>query len=214
MHGDDLTTSGPKDQLDWFKAELEKHYELTEAHQLGPGEGDDKEARVLNRIVRWIPDGLEYEADPRQAEKLLRDLKVGDEGVKSVGTPGVKNTREQIESDTALPAEKSSPYRAVVARANYLAADRPDCQYASKELCRLLSAPTALPLRAGQRLGRYLKGRPRLEFMYPWQTVNAVDVYSDTDSAGCTKRRKSTSGGCVMLGRHLIKSWSSTQTSI
>ena len=59
---------GPKDQLDWFKAELEKRYELTEAHRLGPGPEDDREARVLNRIVRWTDDGIEYEADPRHQE--------------------------------------------------------------------------------------------------------------------------------------------------
>ncbi len=50
--------------------------------------------------------------------------------------------------------------------------------------------------------------------MYPWQTVSRVDTYSDTDWAGCLKTRKSTSGGCLMLGTHLLKSWSSTQTSI
>ena len=46
------------------------------------------------------------------------------------------------------------------------------------------------------------------------QTVDIVDVYTDTDWAGCPKTRKSTSGGCVMLGGHAIKHWSSTQTSI
>ena len=51
-------------------------------------------------------------------------------------------------------------------------------------------------------------------YTYPWQTVDMVDVYSDTDWAGCLKTRKSTSGGCVMMGTHLIKSWSSTQTSV
>ena len=50
--------------------------------------------------------------------------------------------------------------------------------------------------------------------MYPWQEVSRVDIYSDTDWAGCAKTRKSTSGGCVVLGGHLIKSWSSTQTSV
>ena len=76
MHGDDLTTSGPKNELDWFKTELEKHYELTEAHRLGLGKEDDKDARVLNRIVRWTGASLEYEAGPRQADQLLRDLKL------------------------------------------------------------------------------------------------------------------------------------------
>ena len=63
MHGDDFTTAGPKWALDWFKTELEKHYELKEAARLGPGASDDKEARVLNRIVYWREDGLAYEAD-------------------------------------------------------------------------------------------------------------------------------------------------------
>ena len=33
---------------------------------------------MLNRIVRWTDQGIEYEADPRQVEKLMRDLKIDD----------------------------------------------------------------------------------------------------------------------------------------
>ena len=50
--------------------------------------------------------------------------------------------------------------------------------------------------------------------MYPWQEASTVEVYSDTDWAGCPKTRKSTSGGGLLLGKHLIKSWSSTQSSV
>ena len=77
-----------------------------------------------------------------------------------------------------------------------------------------MSAPTDLSLQAVKRLGRYIRGRKRLVFNYPWQRAKMVDVYSDTDWAGCPKTRKSTSGGCVFLGVHLIKSWSSTQASV
>ena len=49
---------------------------------------------------------------------------------------------------------------------------------------------------------------------YAWQDISDVDIYTDTDWAGCPRTRKSTSGGCVMLGTHLIKSLSSTQTSV
>jgi hypothetical protein len=66
VHGDDLTAVGEKRNLDWYRLELEKLYELKELARLGPGAQDDKEATVLNRVVRWTPDGLEYEADPRQ----------------------------------------------------------------------------------------------------------------------------------------------------
>ena len=68
VHGDDLTTMGCKEDLDWFVAELKKQYELKEKYRLGPAPTDHKEAVILNRIVRWTDKGLEYEADPRQAE--------------------------------------------------------------------------------------------------------------------------------------------------
>ena len=38
--------------------------------------------------------------------------------------------------------------------------------------------------------------------------------YSDSDWAGDRKTGKSTSGGVVMLGRHLVESWSRTQDAI
>ena len=50
--------------------------------------------------------------------------------------------------------------------------------------------------------------------MFRWQTVDALDIYTDTDWAGCPRTRKSTSGGCVMMGHHAVKSWSSTQSSV
>ena len=120
MHGDDITTVGSKANVDWLKAQLETLYELKEAHRLGPADSDDKEATVLNRIVRWTKEGLEYEADPRQWEKLLRDLKLDGPGVKDVASPGVKATKEQLGADQPLELSKHTPYRAVVARSNYL----------------------------------------------------------------------------------------------
>jgi hypothetical protein len=203
---------GPKKHLDWFVEKMKKHYELEESARLGPGTGDDQEARVLNRVVRWTRAGLEYEADPRQAEKLIHDL--GLTGSRSTATPGIKQTLEQVEGDKVLPIQQQRPYRAVGARGNYLAADRPDVQFAAKEICRWMSSPTESGLMALKRLGRFLEGHKRLVYQYPWQDAHMVDVYSDTDWAGCPRTRKSTSGGCLMLGRHLIKSWSSTQSQV
>jgi hypothetical protein len=51
-------------------------------------------------------------------------------------------------------------------------------------------------------------------FHFRWQEVDCIDVFTDTDWAGCPRTRKSTSGGCVILGSHTVKSWSSTQSSI
>ena len=63
--------------------------------------------------------------------------------------------------------------------------------------------------------GRYLRGKMRVvnEFNYQKQW-KIVDVWSDTDHAGCMETRKSTTGGVIMLGTHCVKHWSSTQTLI
>ena len=131
-----------------------------------------------------------------------------------MSTPGVRQAFEQIQGDQDLDAGKQRPYRARAARTNYLAADRPDTQYAAKEICRWMAAPTEQGLVALKRLGRYLEHQPRVVYKYRWQTASQIECYSDTDWAGCPRTRKSTSGGCVMIGGHLIKSWSSTQGPI
>ena len=63
--------AGSKPVLDWFESELEAKYGLRKGGRIGPGNDHDKEGRVLNRVVRWTEDGLEYEAETRQAEKLI-----------------------------------------------------------------------------------------------------------------------------------------------
>ena len=74
VHGDDFTICGPKKQLDRMKSEMQKKYEFTESGRLGPSKDDDNEVKILNRIARWTDGGVEYEADPRQAERLVSDL--------------------------------------------------------------------------------------------------------------------------------------------
>ena len=212
VHGDDFTAAGPSHQLDWFENAMKEHYELTTQPRLGPGAQDAKEAVVLNRVIRWSEQGLEMEADPRQAEKLIAEC--GLAGVNTVATPGVRQSFEQVEHDKPLPERLHTAFRGAAARANYLAADRLDCQFAAKEICRWMSKPTESSWLAMKRLCRYLVGLPRLVHLYKWQSVDTIDVYTDTDWAGCPRTRKSTSGGCIMLGAHTIKTWSSTQTSI
>jgi hypothetical protein len=77
-----------------------------------------------------------------------------------------------------------------------------------------MSKPTASAWEALKRLCRYLCGLPRLVFRYDIQDSEGLTVYSDTDWGGCTKTRKSTSGGCIFVGTHLLKSWSSTQQCV
>ena len=105
-------------------------------------------------------------------------------------------------------------FRALAARANYLAQDRIDVQFAAKEVCRYMSLPTDAAQAALKRLGRYLLGHKRVVYKYPFQRADCIEVYSDTDWSGCARTRRSTSGGCIMIGSHCLRTWSSTQPSV
>ena len=77
-----------------------------------------------------------------------------------------------------------------------------------------MADPTELAMVALKRLGRYVDGKRGLVCHLPWQESAKLEVHSDTDWAGYVETRKSTSGGCLLLGRRLIKSWSSAPSKV
>ena len=58
---------------------------------------------------------------------------------------------------------------------------------------------------------KYVLGAPRVVQKYRWQKPCDLEVYADTDFAGCVRTRRSTSGGICMRGPHLVKYWLKTQ---
>ncbi len=97
IHGGDFTASGPADALDWFEESIQQKYECEVHPRLGPGPNDAKEGRVLNRVIRWLNNSIEYECDPRQVERLIAEC--GLEGAKAVATPGAKPTFTELEEE-------------------------------------------------------------------------------------------------------------------
>ena len=74
VHGDDFVFEGPSDVFKEIANALRKYWIIKLRATIGPDAKDDKEVSILNRIVRWTTEGMEYEADPRHVEKLLRDM--------------------------------------------------------------------------------------------------------------------------------------------
>ena len=153
------------------------------------------------RCEFWNSDGgrnwIEYEPDPRHAELMVKSLNL--ESSKGVTTPSVKKRLEEVLTTfPQLNALQTRQYRSVVMRAAYLSQDRPDLSYSTKELARDMQKPTEQSMTNLKRLGRYLKKRPRLVQLFVEQasTANVVrlEVYGDSDHAGCLKTRKSTTG--------------------
>ena len=353
VHGDDFTALGTDDALDKYEAGLKKNFECKIRGRLGLDEKDDKEIRLLNRIIRITDQGLLYEADPRHAELLAKSM--GLEQCKPVATPGTKKAftddimdlpishepevvanvdvpmppqiRVQFsdaaievinvipyseiygmhpskfvfskdcnkilldkfdDANTGLPAKdvratrkkfslrsgrrgailhrtlvdgaawepstadilmkvskktfkpkrigakaaktlefeskgevlnqsEATLFRALAARANYLALDRPECAFATKELCRFFATPTKTGVEQLKRLIRYLANAPRLVWKFGFHhdaSASDLNVFVDTDFAGCHITRRSTSGGAACRGNHLIKHWSKTQVTV
>ena len=85
VHGDDFASSASTKNLEWLKKKFEAKFEVT-AKLLGPEVGQEREIRVLNRVIRWEAEGLVYEPDQRHVEMIVRGF--GVEGAGSVLTPG------------------------------------------------------------------------------------------------------------------------------
>nr|GEX57472.1 uncharacterized mitochondrial protein AtMg00810-like [Tanacetum cinerariifolium] len=97
-------------------------------------------------------------------------------------------------------------YRSIISSLMYLTSSRPDIMFAVCACARFQVTPKVLHLHAVKRIFRYLKGKPHLGLWYPKDSPFNLVAYSDSDYAGASLDRKSTTGGCQFLGCRLI-SW-------
>ena len=116
--------------MKWLQGMLAAMFEI-KSQIIGHDAEFKQEGKILHRVVRATPQGFEMEADQRHAELIIEAL--GLEDHKGVATAGID---EPPEEDVPLGSEKSFAYRSLASRANYLAIDRPDIMFATKDLCR------------------------------------------------------------------------------
>jgi hypothetical protein len=213
VHGDDFTFVGERAALDAIEGKMKSWYELKVKARLGDEEGDDKETDILGRLVRCTKNGFEYEADPRHRKKILEAFGL-DEGSKGLSVNG--RVEDQSEDPQPLEAAECTQFRALAARANYLAQDAPELQYAAKEVCRDMARPNFDSWKKLKILARFVLEREAVIWRFDWQyeVGSVLRVFSDSDWAGCRRTRRSTSGGVVSIGSHCLKTWSSTQAPI
>ena len=94
---------------------------------------------------------------------------------------------------------------------NYIAPDRPEMQFGIKEVMRRCSCPTESDLKRLKRIARFIIGHPRRAIKFEFQSrPDYIDMFVDSDYAGCPRTRKSTAGGCAMFGTHCLKTWAKT----
>ncbi|XP_071739220.1 uncharacterized mitochondrial protein AtMg00810-like [Rutidosis leptorrhynchoides] len=90
----------------------------------------------------------------------------------------------------------------------YLIASKPDIMFTTCICARYQADPKESHLLAVKRMFRYLKGTAKHGLWYPKDKDFELIGYSDADFTGCKMDRKSTTGGCQLLGSRLV-SWTS-----
>ena len=162
--------------------------------------------RPRSRWGEGVATPSAQDVSARSAE-ALRQIRIGFEGK---GMTKTTTEDDDVES-SLLDDARHHIFQSVAARLNYYALDRPDVQYAVKELMRRMTNATEDDFVALKRVVRYLLTVPRLVSEYRWDALGRdVVVYADANWAGCLRTRKSTLGGSVTWSNSTMKTWSKT----
>ena len=217
VHGDDFVFVGLDVDLDYILEVLQANCELKNRGRLGSGDEDAKVIDMLCRKLRWYDWGLTWQASSHH-KTLLMEYFGMKENVKVLSKNGYKDDpakggfEEQV-----LDKDEMKTFRMLAARLNYIAQDDPTVQFAAKELCRKMSSATNQYFSKLKKLVRFLVGVEEVLSEYPWQNereATAIKIQVDSDWAGCERTRRSTSGGCITVGQHPLRTWSSTQSVV
>ncbi|GJZ49984.1 putative ribonuclease H-like domain-containing protein [Tanacetum coccineum] len=88
-------------------------------------------------------------------------------------------------------------YRLMIRSLMYLTASRPDIIFDVCACARFQVTPKVSHLHAVKMIFRYLKGQPKLGFWYSRDSPFELEAFSDSDYAGASLDRKSTTGGVM-----------------
>ncbi|GJY99775.1 putative ribonuclease H-like domain-containing protein [Tanacetum coccineum] len=155
----------------------------------------------LGLQVKQKEDGIFISQDKYVTEILK---KFGFTDVKTASTP--METQKPLLKDEDGEEVDVHLYRSMIGSLMYLTSSRPDIMFAVCACARYQVNPKVSHLHAVKRIFRYLKGQPKLGLWYPKDSPFDLVAYTDSDYAGASLDRKSTTGGCQFLGCRLI-SW-------
>ncbi|GJU36019.1 putative ribonuclease H-like domain-containing protein [Tanacetum coccineum] len=114
--------------------------------------------------------------------------------VKTASTP--METQKPLLKDEDGEEVDVHMYRSMIGSLMYLTSSRPDIMFTVCACARYQVNPKVSHLHAVKRIFRYLKGQPKLGLWYPKDSPFDLVAYTDSDYAGASLDRKSTTGGC------------------
>nr|GEY42151.1 putative ribonuclease H-like domain-containing protein [Tanacetum cinerariifolium] len=156
---------------------------------------------LVQIYVKQKEDGIFINQD-KYVAKILK--KFGLSEGKSASTP--IDTEKPLLKDPDGEDVDVHIYRSMIGSLMYLTSSRPDIMFAVCACARFQVTPKASHLHVVKRIFRYLKGKTYLGLWYPKDLPFDLVAYSDSDYAGASLDRKSTTGGCQFFRCRLI-SW-------
>ncbi|GKB18087.1 retrovirus-related pol polyprotein from transposon TNT 1-94 [Tanacetum coccineum] len=141
-------------------------------------------------LVQQKEDGIFISQDKYVAE-ILKKFNYTD--VKSTLTP--IDLEKPLVKDGDADDVDGHLYRSMIGSLMYLTASRPDIMFVVCACAKFQVTPKTSHLLAVKRIFRYLKGKPTLGLWYSRDSPSELVAYTDSDYAGATQDRKSTTGG-------------------
>lgn len=206
VHTDDILMTG-EDVSSWMKeisSELKIKWSSSLTSVWKRHLGRDymlKDSRILVKI-------------PEKYYQSILDL-VGMRKCRKATTPNPAGKVPDDEAGEPLNQEHHKLYRGVVGKLMWAINERPDLNYAVKELARRCSSPTLRDWKAMEGVLRYLKSTEDVHLElgvdegFIFDGESSIDISVMTDASWSADR--STSGGVLSLGGFTLASWSRTQ---
>ena len=177
---DDLLVVGTDEMRKSFMSQLSEEVLLKET--------------FLGRRLRHNGDSIDVCMSQKYIDATLELYGMKD--AKPVATTGTVTINKTV-PDTPLSPEEHKVYRTAVGKLLWLSLVRGDIAYATKELSRDVTAPTMQSVAKCKHLLRCLIGTRMcvLRLRPSYQLANGtcavdINVYVDSDWAGCSKTRK------------------------
>ncbi|GJY46946.1 putative ribonuclease H-like domain-containing protein [Tanacetum coccineum] len=190
VYVDDIIVGSPKKELcNAFKKLMHEKFQMSSIGEL---------TFFLGLQVQQKKDGIFISQDKYVVE-ILKKFRFTE--VKTASTP--METQKPLLKDEDGEEVDVHMYRSMIGLLMYLTSSIPDIMFV---VCACAVNPKVSHLHAVKRIFRYLKGQPKLGLWYPKDFPFDLVAYTDSDYAGESLDRKSTTGGCQFPGCRLI-SW-------
>ena len=199
VYVDDIIVMGDQHDVNTFKKEFKRHYNITESGRLKKHLGvwyhwgEDEMGKYVRATMDDYATSIvnDYEYHTRHSAKVA-------------ATPGFPGSTLTKSSETEEIVEIEA-YRSLVGKIIYYANKvSPDCMNASRELAQHMSHPNNEHWRAMERLVGHIKQKDLHGFFYRTPRELRVIGYADSNYATNPDDRKSITGLLLTIGGALL----------